>query len=81
MMTFELARGALLWCAAINIGLLVWWFLFFALAHDWMYRLHSKWFKLSVDTFDSIHYSGMALFKMAILLLNLVPYFALRIVA
>jgi len=45
-----------------------------------MYRFHSKWFNLSVDKFDAIHYAGMALFKTAILLFNLAPYLALRIV-
>jgi len=49
-------------------------------AHDWMYRFHSKWFKISVEKFDAIHYGGMALFKTAVLLFNLVPYLALRIV-
>jgi len=42
--------------------------------------VHSKWFNLSVDKFDAIHYSGMALFKIGIFLFNLVPYLALRIV-
>jgi hypothetical protein len=45
-----------------------------------MYRFHSKWFKISVEKFDDIHYSGMAFFKIAIFLFNLVPYLALRIV-
>jgi hypothetical protein len=35
------------WCAVINLGLLVWWFLFVLLAHDWTYRVHSKWFRLT----------------------------------
>lgn len=79
-MEIELIKDFLLWCAVINMGLLLWWFLFFAFAHDWMYRLHSKWFNLSPDKFDSIHYAGMALFKIGIFLFNLVPYFALSIV-
>ena len=79
-MEIELIKDFLLWCAVINMGLLLWWFLFFAFAHDWMYRLHSKWFNLSIDNFDSIHYAGMALFKIGIFLFNLVPYFALSIV-
>jgi hypothetical protein len=79
-MTLELIRNALGWCAVINLALLIWWFLFLALAHDWTYRLHNRWFSLSVERFDSIHYAGMAVFKMGILLFNLVPYFALRIV-
>lgn len=79
-MTIEIIRATLAWCAVINIGLLLWWFLVFTLAHDWMYRVHSKWFKIPVDRFDAIHYAGIALFKIGIFLLNLVPYLALRIV-
>lgn len=79
-MTIEIIRSALAWCAVINMGLLLWWFLFFTLAHDWTYRFHGKWFNLSVETFDTIHYGGMLLFKLCIFLFNLVPYFALRII-
>ena len=79
-MTLIIIRKTLAWCSVINIGLLLWWFLFFVQAHDWMYRLHSKWFKVSVEEFDSIHYRYMALFKTSLLVFNLVPYFALRIV-
>jgi hypothetical protein len=39
-----------------------------------------KWFKLTVERFDAIHYAGMAFFKIGIFLLNIVPYLALRIV-
>ena len=79
-MTIDLVRDALLWCFIINIGILLWWFLFFTLAHDWVCQFHGKWFKLSVDKFDAIHYVGMAFFKICIFLFNIVPYFALRIV-
>jgi hypothetical protein len=80
MMTMELVRDVLAWCAVINLGLLLWWFLFLTVAHDWTYRFHGKWFKISRETFDAIHYGGMAAFKLGILLFNLVPYLALRIV-
>jgi hypothetical protein len=79
-MTLETVRAVFAWCTAINLVLFIWWFLFFALAHDWMYRFHGKWFKISVEKFDTLHYAGMALFKMGILLFNLVPYLAMRIV-
>ena len=45
-----------------------------------MHRLHSRWFQLSRQQFDIIHYGGMGIFKLGIILLNLVPYIALRIV-
>jgi hypothetical protein len=79
-MPVETIQGVLGWCAVINIGLLLWWFLFFMLAHDWIYQIHGKWFKLSIERFDAIHYAGMAFFKISIWVFNLVPYFAIRFV-
>ncbi len=79
-MTIDLVRDALLWCFIINIGILLWWFLFFSLAHNWVYQFHGKWFKLSVEKFDAIHYASMAFYKICIFVFNIVPYFALCIV-
>lgn len=78
-MTVEIVREALLWCAVINYGVLIVWFLVFSLAHDWIYRLHSRWFRLSPERFDAVHYGGMAIYKVGVLLFNLVPYIALTI--
>jgi hypothetical protein len=33
-----------------------------------------------MEPFDTLHYGGMALYKVGILLLNFVPYIALRLV-
>ena len=79
-MPIEIVRDVLAWCVVINIGLLLWWWLFLTLAHDFVYRIHEKWFKLSEERFDAIHYSGMLFFKICIFLFNIVPYLALRIV-
>lgn len=77
-MTIELVRTLLAWCTVINFGILLLWFVIFALAHDWMYRLHGRWFSISLNNFDAIHYAGMAIFKIGIILFNLVPYLVLR---
>lgn len=79
-MTLEIIRKALGWCSLINLGLLLWWFLFFILAKDWVYRVHSRWFNIPADKFDAIHYKTMAQFKIGVWVFNLAPYFALRIV-
>jgi hypothetical protein len=76
----DMLRGFLLWSAILNYGLLLVWFLFFVFARDWIHRLTGRWFRLSVEQFDAINYSGMALYKIGIFLLNIVPYVALRIV-
>jgi hypothetical protein len=79
-MNIETTRDILLWCTVINYAVLLLWFLAFKVAHDWIYRLHGRWFRLSVEQFDAIHYAGMAIYKIGILVLNLVPYVALLIV-
>ena len=76
-MTIEMVRRSLLWFTVINYGFLLMWFLFFMLAHDWIYQLHGRWFQLSVEQFDMLHYAGI--YKIGIILLNLVPYIALHI--
>jgi len=80
-MDLHVVRDVLLWCTAINYGVLLCWFLFFVFAHEWMLRVHGRWFRIPVEQFDVIHYAGMAIYKIGILLLSLVPYVALLIVA
>ena len=79
-MTIEIVRDVFAWCSAINLGFLLFWVLVLSLAHDFVYQFHGKWFKLSVERFDAIHYGLIGFFKLSIILFNIVPYFALRIV-
>lgn len=67
----------LAWGAAINYVILLVWFGIFALGHDWLYNLHVRWFKLPAACFDAVHYAGMAIYKIGILLFFLVPLLAL----
>lgn len=78
-MTNEI-RSVLAWCVVINYVILFIWSGVFFFAHDWMYRMHGRWFKLSVETFDAIHYGGLSVYKIGILLFNLVPLIALWLV-
>ena len=79
-MTLEILQSFLGWCTAINVGLLTIWFLFFWLGHDLIYRFHAKIFPMPKETFNAIHYAGLAGYKTSILLLNLVPYLAIALV-
>ena len=79
-MTLETLREVLLWSLVINYGVLLIWFAAFTLAHDRLYRLHSRWFAVSRETFDALHYGGMAVYKVGALLLNLAPLVALWLV-
>ena len=79
-MTIVELRDFFLWCTVINVVGLMWWFFIITLRHDWVYRIHTKMFKISVETFDSIHYGGMMAYKVAIFIFNLIPYLALLII-
>ncbi len=77
MIEFQSVLG---WCAIINFGVLMWWFLFLVFAHDWVYRQHQRWFKITESRFDEIHYSAFAYYKLSVFVLIVVPYLALKIV-
>ena len=69
----------LLYCMLTNYVILLIWFFAFIFAKDLMKKLHRQWIKLSDQNFDAIHYSAMAVYKIGILLLNLVPFIALKL--
>lgn len=79
-MNIVLVRDALLRCAAMNFGLLAVWSLLFVFSREWLHRLWSKWFRLSVEQFDAINFAGIVFYKVAILLFLLTPYLALRLI-
>lgn len=76
-MDAELWPSFLLWCAIFNYALLLIGFLTFSLFHDATYRLHRRWFALSPSRFDASFYLLLGLYKMAIWMLLIVPYFVL----
>jgi len=78
--SIEVTRSFLLWCTVINYGILLVWFLVFVFAHDWIQRIHGRWFRLSGEQFDALHCAGMTILKTGIILLNLVPFVVLSII-
>lgn len=75
-MTTTLIKDVLLWCVVLNYVVLLSWAGVFIFARGWMYRMHSRWFKLSDDAFDAMHYGGIAIYKIGIILFNLIPLVA-----
>lgn len=80
-MSIEMVRDALAWCTVLNFGFLAVWGVLIVLPHEWMYRIWSRWVRLSAEQFDAVNLGGIVLYKIGIFLLNLVPYLALRIIA
>jgi hypothetical protein len=80
-MNVDLVKDVLLWCTVINYIVLFLWFGAFVSAHGWMLNLHSRWFRMPEERFNGIHYLGMTIYKIGILVFNLVPNVALCIVS
>jgi len=66
-----------MWCTILNVALLSLSSLICLCAGDWAYRIHSKWFSISRETFNVVIYSFIALYKLLIFVFNLIPYVAL----
>jgi hypothetical protein len=79
-MSIAIARSVLLWCTVINYAVLMTWFLLLVLPHGWLYRLCSRWFRLTAEQFDALNLGGLMVYKLGIALFNLVPLIALYIV-
>lgn len=80
-MNLDTLRDVLLWSMVVNYGVLLIWFAAFTVAHDRIYALHHRWFSISRETFDTLHYGGMAVYKIGVLLLNVAPLVALWLVS
>jgi hypothetical protein len=78
--TLDLLMAVLGWSMVFNYGILLLWMMFLMWARIWMYNTHNRWFNIPEQEFHITHYRLMGQFKLGILLLNLSPYLALRIV-
>ena len=67
------------WCALINYGVLLLWFVLYVAAKDALYRLHGRWFAMSRERYETFHLAAMAAYKLAIWIFNIAPYLALRL--
>jgi hypothetical protein len=79
-MSLDTARTFFLWCSVINYGLLLAWFGLVTIGRESMYRLWGRWFALPREQFDVLNFAGMSLYKIGIILFNLVPCIALYLV-
>ena len=78
--TVEAVRAFFMWCSVINGGMLILSSIFIMTASNLTFATHSKWFKISRESFDVAMYSFLGLYKLAFLVFNLVPYLALLII-
>lgn len=78
-MEIETVRAFFMWCTIVNVAVMIFTFLICVFAGDLIYRKHSKWFPMPRETFNVVLYSYLGVYKIGVLIFNLVPYVALLI--
>jgi hypothetical protein len=76
----ETVAKILLRCWLFGFLLLLIWAGFFLLVPDVIYDLHGNMFGLSQHELNIIHYSGMALVKLCVILFFFIPWLAIMMV-
>ncbi|MAG99018.1 MAG: hypothetical protein CMM08_20275 [Rhodospirillaceae bacterium] len=69
------------WCSIINIAVFMLSVIMILAASDLIYMAHGKMFHMPREAYDVVLYSFLGLYKICILIFNIVPYVALRIIA
>ena len=79
-MTIEMLRAMLGWCSIINVGFLMFSSILLIAIRGTVSRIHGKMFNLDENYLSQAYFQWLAQYKIAIIVFNVVPYFALRIV-
>jgi hypothetical protein len=79
--TLETVTEALGWCTAINIGILAIAAIFLVSVRGWVANIHGKMFGLGEADLSRAYIQYLGQYKIAIIMLNLVPYIALKVMA
>lgn len=79
-MNIETIREFLGWCTVINIGLLAFSSIMVVSCRKWIAGIHGWMFGLDEAEMPREYLRYLANFKIAVIIFNLVPYVALRII-
>jgi len=69
------------WCTVINFGLLAIAAIGLMSMRSWIAPLHSRMFKISEDDLSRYYFQYLGNYKLLVVVLNFVPYLALKIIA
>ena len=80
MMTTEVLTAVLGWAAVINLAILVFSSLTVIVMRGPITRIHSRMFGLDEKDLGRAYFQYLGEYKIAVIVLNIEPYLALRIV-
>lgn len=69
-----------LWNTIINFCLLILTVILIKTSGDWIYETQSKFFLISRDKYDYLMFIFVGLYKLAIIIFNLIPFISMAII-
>lgn len=69
------------WCSLLNIAVLLFSALCLALFRNTIKKAHSRFFNVSDTKLDILYFKYLAYYKISLLIFNLIPYIALKLMA
>ncbi len=78
-MTVETIRAFLGWCTVINIGVFMLQSILIIAVRGTASRIHGKMFNLDEKYTSQAYFQYLGQYKIAIIVFNIVPYFALKV--
>ncbi len=69
------------WCSILSIGILLYTTIMLSVFKGFAKSMHTKWFGISEEQLDTLYFNFLGHLKLAIIMLNIVPYIALRIIS
>ena len=79
-MDIETLTTFFMWCTILNVGVLVLSSIMLVFCGDFSYRMNHRFFSISREAFNVTAVCFIALFKIFVIVFNLVPYIALLII-
>jgi hypothetical protein len=67
------------WCSIINVGLFTYAAIMVIVFNSLIKKLHSKLLHIAPDRLNELYFKFLGHYKLAIIVFNLVPYCALKI--
>ncbi len=80
-MTVEQLTAFFGWCTLLNVAVLAFSTISVILLRKFISPIHAKMFALEEASLPMIYFRYLAYYKIAIMVFNLAPYLALRIIA
>lgn len=78
--TIESVTAFLGWCTVINSAWILLTTVAMHLGRNWIVSFHARLFSIPESTVSASHFTFLANYKLLILMFNIVPYIALKLI-